>query len=330
MTYYFIGGEDHDFTRIGATGVDTATTAARRTANARCSLRVGTSAATSDGWQGAFSASTAACWITARFYLTQAAFANTEFFSLMDGSIRRITLRVSSGGVYQLIKRNTAGTVITLVTSSVAPSLTNLQKLDVQVNYGTTGSINIYIGNALVISYSGDVTTDTSTSLSGFILGTHTSSASGGTYWSEVICTSEDTRSLSLVTMAPAANGNAFAWTNSYTNINEVTTDDVTLCTSSSADQLAQVTVSSAGITGNPAIRGVCISARAQKGGTGPQNLQMNVRTGGNDYFGATQALPAALGRVATVFETNPGTAGPFAFSDLTAAGFNVGVKSVA
>lgn len=330
MAYYFVGGEDHDFTRIGATSVDTATTAARRTANARCSLRVGTSAGISDGWQGTLSSSSAACWITARFYLAGSIFANAELFSLLDGSIRRITLRVSSGGVYQLIKRNAAGTVTTLVTSAVVPSLTNLQKLDVQVNYGTTGSINIYIGNTLIITYTGDVTTDASTSLSGFVLGTHTSSASNSTYWSEVICASEDTRSLSLVTNAPTANGSTFAWSNSYANVNEVTTDDGTLCTSSNANELAQMTISSAGITGNPAIRAVCISARAQKGGTGPQNLQMNIRTGGNDYFSSTQALPAALGRVAAVFETNPATNGPFAYTDLTSAGFNVGVKSVA
>jgi hypothetical protein len=325
MTFYFVGGEDHDFTKIGTCSVDTATTAARRTGNARCSLKVGPSAATTDGWQGALSSAQSAFWLTARYYIAATpTTTNAEVCSLLDGSVRRLTLRISSG-VYQLVKRNSVGTVTTLVTSSVAISALTVQKLDIQVNYAVSGTVNIYLDGSLIISYSGDVTTDSATTLSSFVLG-NTGSA---VHWSEGICTDGDTRALNLVTMAPNANGNTFSFdTGSYANINETTIDDTGLITSATAGQLAQFTVGSSGITGTPAIRALCISARAQKGGTGPQNCKMSVRTGGVDQLSSLLSLPAAMNRTAYVFETNPGTSGPWAYNDLTAAGFNIGIRS--
>jgi hypothetical protein len=331
MTYYFIGGEDHDFTKIGATSVNTATTAARRTANARCALQVGTGSASTDGWQGALSAAQSSFWFTARLYMSASTTPSSTLdgISFLGGTTRRLVLGItSSSSTLKLYKRNAAGTSTLLATASASLLTIGMVKLDVQITYGTSGSVNVYQDNTLVLSYSGDVTTDSATSLSGFVLGQPT--GGGFVAWSEIICTSDDTRSMSLVTLAPSANGNAFAWTNTYANLNEVTIDDTSLCNSSTAGDLAQMTVSSSGITGNPAIRALCISARAQKGGTGPQNIEMNVRTGGNDYFSADQALPAALSRVAYTFETNPATSGPWAYTDLTAAGFNIGLKATA
>lgn len=329
MTFYFVGGEDHDFTKIGVCSVDTATTAARRTANARCGLKVGGSAATTDGWQAALSSAQSSFWVTARFYLGSTTSAsNSEVFCLLDGSVRRLSLRMSSG-VYQLVKRNAAGTVTTLVTSSVGPSASVMQKLDVHVTYSATGGVDVYLDGSLIISYSGDVTTDSATTLNGFVLGVNGTLAANTAFWSEAICSDGDTRALNLVTLAPTANGNAFTFdTGSYANINETTIDDTGLITSGTALQLAQFTVGSSGITGTPAIRALCVSARAQKGGTGPQNCKMNVRTGGVDQFSSTLSLPAAMNRTAYVFDTNPGTSGPWAYSDLTAAGFNVGIRS--
>lgn len=335
MTFYFIGGEDHDFTKIGVCSVDTATTTVRRTANSRCTLKVGVNAATTDGWSASLDAARSSLWLTARIFGVSGAASNAivDFISFMDGTNRRLGIDFTqNSNQFRLYKKTAAGTKTTLVTSAVNFSFSVLQKIDVQIVYGTSGLMNLYLDGTLIATYSGDLTTDGATSLSGFVLGSTspTNSASVSTYWSEVICGLDDTRSLNLVTLAPSANGNAFAWTNSYANLSEVTLDDTTLCSSSTAGDLAQMTVSSGGITGNPAIRAVCISARAQKGASGPQNLQMNVRTGGNDYFSSNLALPAAFNRVAYTFESNPATSGAWAYTDLTAAGFNVGIKSIA
>lgn len=329
MTFYFIGGEDIDFTKIGACSVDTATTAARRTGNARCALKVGTSAGTTDGWQAALSAAVSSFWWSGQFYAASGVTTGYESVAFLDGTVRRLVLKTNSALKLELYKRTATPSDTLLATSSVTITGNVLTKLDVHVVYGTSGSVDVYSGGTLILSYSGDVTTNSATTLTGFVVGAMGSSGLSA-LWSEIMCASVDTRGFSLVTMAPAANGNTFAWTNSYANIDETTLDDTDLCTSSTVGDLAQTTITAlSGISsGNPAIRAVGVTARAQKGGTGPQNAYLNVRTGGNDYLSSVQALPAAFGRVAAVFESNPATSGAWAYTDLTAAGFNIGVKS--
>ena len=333
MTYLFIGGEDHDFTKLGGCVVNTATTAARRTAYARCSLEVDSTSAT-DGWQGAFSAPASTFWFTGRVYHNNCGPGTLgDIFSVLDGTTRRLVLKMSaSNGKYQLIKRTAAGTNTTLATAApnIPPNV--LYKLDLFVDYGAGGRVQLYADGTLLIDYSGDVTTDGATALSGFVLGSVAGSGATtyASLWSEIIAATQDTRALSLVTLPPSGAGATWAWTGAYTDLNEVTTNDATLCTSANPDETALVAVNTAGITGNPAVLAVCVSARAQKGGTGPQNGQLVVRTGGNDYPGGAQPLPAALARIANVWESNPATAGPWAPGDLTAAGFNIGIKSLA
>jgi hypothetical protein len=334
MSFYFIGGEDHDFTKVGgaAVTVDTATSAARYTANSRCSLKVGPSAATTDGWSGSLSSAQTDFWLSAQLYASSTTTtANCELLSLTDGATRRVVLRMNSAtGFIDVCKRTAAGVYTVLASTGVKPSI-GLQKIDLHVSYIASGTIDFYMGNTLLGSYSGDFRTDSATSLSGFVLGNGTTNGAQFSAWSEAIVSSSDTRGLSLVTMAPAANGNTFAWSNSYASVDETTLDDADLCTSSVTGDLAQTTITAlSGLSsGTPAIRAVCVSARAQKGGSGPQNAYLNVRTGGNDYDSSSVALPAAFGRVAAVFETNPATSGSWAYTDLTAAGFNIGIKSL-
>jgi len=337
MTFYFVGGEDHDFTRIGACSVDTATTAARSTSNARCALLVERVASRTDGWVCRFDSSQSAFWFTAQMFIESGGSTSAsppECVSFLDGAIRRIGLEISSS-TFRLYKRNAAGTKTNLATSSVVITTGVRQKLDIQVSYGVTGFVNVYLNSSLILNYAGDLTTDGTTSLNGAVLGpSHFgigSGTQGNMYWSEVISASEDTRALSLVTLAPTDNGASFTWTTgNYAAIDEITTDDADTITSATPGQLAQFAVGTAGIIGTPAIRAVCISARAQKGGEGPQNAKLNVRVAGINHLSSTVALPAAMSRIAYTFPVNPGTAGPWAYSDLIAAGFNIGIQSEA
>lgn len=337
MTFYFVGGEDHDFTKVGAASVDTATAAARRTANARCSLKIPNATVGSAEWRASLSQTVSTLWVGARFYIEAMPAGNlNNFFSLFDGTIRRLVITPSTSGTsgfFRVSKINADGTSTVLITSSTAFPLASIQKLDVYVNYAVAGNIKMYLNGTLVMDYSGDLTTDGATTLSGmaFSHALGNSASTQATYWSEIIAADEDTRALNLVTLAPSANGNAYNWdTGSYANVDEIVVDDTDLITSATSGQLAQFAVNSSGITGTPAIRAVCVTARAQKGGTGPQNAKMNVRTGGADHLSTTVALPAAMNRIAHVFATNPGTSGPWAYTDLTAAGFNVGIQSEA
>lgn len=337
MTYLFVGNEDHDFSPIGACTVDTATTAARRTSYSRCSLKVA-SAAPTDGWQGALSAVSSEFWLTARFSTVSSAygFVRPYVISLLDGPTRRLVLTLQTGNLVQqdfwrLDKQNAANAITTLQTSTTMfPGDGSVNKIDVYVKYAVAGIVRVYIGGALIIDYSGDVTTDGATSLSSFVLGQ--ASVYGPNYnifWSEVIASTEDTRSMGLISVWPAANGNTFGWTGSYASVDEVTLDDTDVTTSSTANQLAQVTINTSGVTNNSAVRALILKARAAKGDTGPQNIQGNVRVAGTDYFTGTTALPVALAPIPLTFTTNPATGVAWTRADIVDAGFNIGLKSI-
>lgn len=329
MAYYFVGGEDHDFARVGNTGVETATSAFRRSAYARCALRATGSASATDCFLAQFGTTLTSFWHTARWYLGTSLYTNTyNPICYYDGTQPRLMICTSSTGQVRITKQDNAGTRTGLATSTNTLASGQLYKIDVQVSsYGASGTVNVYIDNVLWITYTGDLTTNSATSLSAFSHGSYASSVAS--YWSEIILGTDDTRNMGLVTLPPAANGNAFAWSNSYANVDETSIDDTDTCTSSSANDIMQTTVTSSGVTGNPAVKAVCVSARASKGGTGPQNIQASVRTNSNNYFSSSIALPASYGRVANIWETNPNTSVAWTAGDLTAAGFNIGLKSI-
>jgi hypothetical protein len=221
----------------------------------------------------------------------------------------------------------------TLQTSTRPIPNSALSKIDVYVNYAVAGAIKVWVGGVLVIDYSGDMTTDGATSLTGFQLGVSwgASFPSGSnTCWSEMILADEDTRSLGLATIVPLAAGNTQSWTGAVTDINEATLSDATIITTPTAAQIAQFTVTNpASITGSSPIRALVVNARAAKGATGPQNIEACVRTASTDYTsGNLPGLSTTLDKVGYVFATNPNSGAPWLMSALTTTGFNVGVKS--
>lgn len=335
MPFFFIGGEDHDFQKIGVATVDIATTAARRTSNARCSLRVGPGIAATDGWFAVFSTPLTSFWWTGRVYFSAiTAFPATAYdlVAFYDGITRRLNLgvdTVANTPHLVLYKQTASGTRTALATSSNQLVIATQYKIDIQViAYGASCTVNVYLDNVLWLTFSGNPITDSATSLSGFAVGGVANSSSS--YWSEIIVSSNETRMLSLVTLPALANGNTFNWTTgTTTDLSEVTLTDATLASSATAGQIAQSTITSTGVTGNPIIQAVAISARAQKGTTGPSKADLGVRTAATDYWSADIALPVTLDRINNIWETNPNTSAPWLYTDLTNAGFNIGMKSV-
>lgn len=321
--------------------VDTATTAARRTTYARCALKVSSFSAT-DGWFATLYSAASTFWVTARYYADTNTFYNsagTNWISLYDGTTPRLALTYTGtmGGKYsqnvpiQLVKISAAGTVTVLATASSNYPVGALTKIDVSVQYGTSGRVKVYVGGVLVLDYSGDVTTDSATTLSG-VRFFQPAATGDSAYWSEIIAATIDTRSLALATLAPSASGNTFNWTSgAVSDVNETTLSDQTLATSATAGQIFETTINSATVPTTGAVVSVLVTARAQKGNTGgPANLNLMVRTGGTDYASGSLALPTArFDTVVNEWATNPATGAAWLPADLSAAGFNIGVKSV-
>lgn len=261
--------------------------------------------------------------------------AGVKTLMFRSGSVSRIELRcktVNTGdvGVYKV---NAAGTA-TLLASASSNIVSGTQiRLDIQISYSASGFVRLYYNGTLVADTGTvDVTTDGATSLDGFVLGGLSASPSSlPLYWSEIITSTDDTRSMSLLTVSPSAAGNSQGFdTNTVGNINEVTTNDSTLISSATANQIAQYTIATPGAIGNPSVNAVALWTRAQRGGTGPQNLQHSVRTSSTDSFSATKALNATMGQQVTTWEVNPVTGAYWTASEISAAGFNIGVKSIA
>lgn len=337
MGTLFAGGEDICFSQVGATSaVNTATTAARRSAYARCSLAAGATGTpvNGDGWLGALSAASSAFWFSAQLYLgnTPNTIAAYKVLAFRSSNVSRLEIRVITAGTGLLgvYKVTSGGTATLLATFSSALGQTTLYKLDIQVNYSTSGFVKVYLSGTLIADTGTvDVTTDGATTLDGFLLG-HPYNFARLCHWSEIIAHTDDTRSLSLCTLPPAANGNAYTFdSGSFADIDEVTNSDADIITSGTANQLAQFTVNSSGVTGNPGVKSVAVWARAQRGASGPQNMQLNVRTASTDYVSGNKALALSMAGYQNTWDTNPNTSLAWAYTDLTAAGFNIGVKSI-
>ncbi|MGZ5545083.1 MAG: hypothetical protein ACXWIU_10445 [Limisphaerales bacterium] len=329
-TFYFIGGEDSDFTKIGVTTVDTSTNM-RRTANARCALRIGPGQVAGDGWVGTLSAPQSSLWFTGRFFnsSSQPSTSAAEILQFRDSSgTKRLALH-NNNSTLTLSKVSAAGAYTQLATSSFLPGNGITYKVDVSINYSASGSFQLYADGSPILSYTGNMVTDSATSIASFMLAAWNSN-NNGSAWSEIICADVDTRSMGLTTLAPTANGNTFNFdAGNYASVNETILDDSTVITSGTVGQVAQFTVGSSGVSGAPAIRAVCVAARAGKGSTGPQSAKIGVRTGGADYVSGSIALQSgSLGRIQNIFVTNPATGNAWAASELTAAGFNVGIVS--
>lgn len=150
-----------------------------------------------------------------------------------------------------------------------------------------------------------------------------------GSDWGGMVVADEPTIGWRLGRLQPTANGANTAYTGDIGNVDEVTNNDADYIYSNTANQVETYTVTTvpASTTGYVP-RAVAVSARAKRGGSGPQNLQLCLRSGGTDYFSGTKALGLGYTGQEHVWETNPDTGLAWTTSQLAA--LQIGVKSIA
>ena len=126
---------------------------------------------------------------------------------------------------------------------------------------------------------------------------------------------------------APTAHGNTHNFDTgspAASNVNETSLNDATLDGSASAGQIDQYTIPSIA-AGTFTITAVGVSARCQKGASGPTKMDLGVRSGGSDYWSSDQALTTTWAGYQNWWVTDPNTAATWA-----ALPSNIGLKSVA
>ncbi len=327
-TIYFGGGEDCDFYQVGG-GTVTTNTFYYRTTYARCALLC--TALTTCYWQNWLPFNISTFWTSARWGYSGANATGTAFnlISWVDSSnlerIRIITTNTINQ--FRVEKVDASGTATQLGSSFLlVPS--NLSgspdKLDVYMVYNSVGTFTVYLNGIQYFTYSGDVTTNSVTALANIRFGN--GSGTGNSAWAEVILADTDTRSWNLQTLPPVANGNTHNFDTgspAASNVNEIVLNDSTLDGSTTSGQIDQYTIPAiAG--GTYTIISIGVSARMQKGASGPSKMDLGVRSGGSDFWSSDQVLTVAWTDYQNWWATDPNTSATWGGLPT-----NIGLKSV-
>lgn len=335
-TIYHAGGEDTEFFQVGGGAVTNA--GGRFRGTARCALAsFGTNPQTV-WWQNDTSFSASTFWLGAWLYTSDANSSNNAtLMRFFDASgIVRLRFRTANGSSFYVVEKvDAAGTATQLGTINQWIFLNSgLSKFDVHLVNAVAGLLEVYINTKLAFSFSGDTTTNSVTLITDYQLGGSAANVGlGGNCWSEVVVTDVDTRSLTLQTFGPVANGNTHNFdigTPAAANVNEVFLNTATLDGATTAGLIDQYTQGA--VTGGTfAVLAVGVSAYMQRGFAGPTKADLGVRTGGADFWSADKTLTSPWNGYQNWWSVNPNTSLSWQTTEIgSTAGFNIGIKAVA
>ncbi len=228
------------------------------------------------------------------------------------------------------------GTTHTNLGTQANPSIagSTLYKIDLEVvTFSSSGAVNLYIDGVLVQALTGvNLIPSTISDFDQVFLYGHTSSANNATpRFSEFIVDTGDTRSFNLRTHSINAAGDTNTFTTgAHTDVDETTISDTDVITSATAAQEFNanlVPIPSAGVTGL-VCRGVKVAARALRDTTGPQSLEVGIRSGGTTNVSAAQTLDLAHTTYERLMTVNPVTTAAFTNTELDA--LQIALKSAA
>jgi hypothetical protein len=335
MTVYWVGGgEDIDLTKIGS--AVTNTTSFFRSGYGRsayaCLNPQGANAGYS--WRGSNLFSLATFWLGARFWntatLTNPTTGNAPVdlirFYDASGTARLAIVNTGSSNytsstmVLQSI--NISGTRVQLGSSWTTGSTFTINqstpdKLDINLNYATSGFFNVYINGLSVFSFSGDITTNGITALAGFELFGGNSVGNIG-YWSELLIADFDTRLSSVYTYVQ--------WSGPISGISELVANDLTGLSSTAASQVEDITLTGTTIpnVNLSVVKAVAVTTRTIAGNSPPQHLDVGLTISGGEYFSNTIAIANSFSNQITIFNTNPANSAAWSYSAIPTVGATV------
>lgn len=259
---------------------------------------------------------------------------NQQMICIMgsDGTPAVCIRGTGSNGQIKVSTRNNAGTFSDLVTctANTFPS-GGLDRIDWKLTYAVAGESTMYLNGSSsnFCTFTGDTTTNSRTAVNQvrFAGGIATTA---NQVWSEVIVGTDDTRSLGFLSMFTNANGTSTAWTG--TNVctaiwNAQGSSDASFASVSTNNLIHQCGVNSTQPSGTYNVIATLQAARVLRGATGPQHFEFNTRTGGSDFNSTDFNPTTGFANYNYIQATNPATTNPWAQSDLTAAGYNIGLK---
>ena len=218
------------------------------------------------------------------------------------------------------------GTTLTQIAEESGNSLAGgPAKLDMQIiNYGAAGTVNIYVNGAATpaLTYTGDIRVGAIASWDSFALVTDDGWPSCS---SEFLVADTDTRSMSVVTLNPNANGDTNQWTGTQSDLNESYINDATAVGNDAVGggQNFQCHMSDLP-AGNFKIEGIKIAARTAQNGGNVTSIAVGVKTNATVSVPAPVALTSAWTTTETYYSSNPVMAAPWAVSEINSLQLNL------
>lgn len=252
--------------------------------------------------------------------------------NLADSTLRPVIVFVDNAGVERLqlrwrstgydVQYKAAGSFAT-IGSEFTVGGDSEQEVDIYLDAQASGTCTVWIAGTQRFTYSGDLSS--ADNIAEIRLYGYVDTAREAEFRGFVVADAP-TIGWRTATYYPAGAGNDTAWTGAYTAIDELIHSDVDAITSSAADQVETVTTTGPSLSGYTVL-GVVVAVRARRGASGPQNLQVALRSAGTNYFSSTKSLTVGFETKMNIWETNPATS--VAFTTAEIASLQPGVKSI-
>ena len=314
MAILWCGGEDIDFP-VGAGPLTVSSSTGVRAGWSRCTLINNNSAPTSIQQSLPFpGGAVTSAWLHSRvfFYGASVSAGRTTAGVTLAGTTKGLFVGVDAAtiGKAALVTLNGTTRVQLAVESGTSFVVNTSSRIDLRIlNYGATATVEVYVNQVLVISYSGDVTVSGMTAFDTVSFGSGYGISS--VHVSEFIVSDTDTRTIQgLVTGALTSNGTTNAWTNpTYTNINAAAVTDATPTYTPTPGQDNQYNITDMP-AGAYAVLARKITMRAAAGPATATGIKMGYNSGGSIGFGAgaSKAPGGAYGTHEQLDAVNPVT----------------------
>jgi hypothetical protein len=188
--------------------------------------------------------------------------------------------------------------------------------------------MEVWADGVSLLSFSGDVTTDSATTVNGLEIQGIGNTVS---YLSEIIVATTDTRAMALWSLTPTASGTTQQFTpNTVGNIDDLGFDDATLVATTDNTHKSGWTTPTTyptSSTGGWILLAVAQSARVLASVGGPQTFKFYCRVGGVDAESSAITPTTSFQNYHKLWTTNCNTAAAWATGDIV-AGFNLGISA--
>lgn len=317
MTKYFMGGEIGAFLPSDGNVNETTNASLYDTAFSRCAIAI---------TGGSSYAITPDLGLPAAFYIHFKGARGSSNSTTQDMLVLKTAttdvFRVRSNGTSVWMQALISAVWTTVGTTEAIP--VNGSHFDLYIDGNSaTGNAKLYVAGTLRINAA---SVDLSAVTGVETLRFH-SWSNDTFYFSQVIIDDEPTIGGRLFTIPITGAGATSTWIGAYTEIDEAVYSDADFINTSTANAVSTFAVTAPSLTGY-VIEAVAVTARAKKGGSGPTQLQLVLRSAGTDYFSASKALDVGYGGFLNIWETNPATGAAFLTTAISS--LQPGVKAIA